>query len=39
MTVQKRQLGGVDIAVVEVEPAIDPPVRYKGVVRHQHAGR
>lgn len=32
LTVQKRQLGGVDVAVVEVAPAPDPPVRYRGVV-------
>ncbi len=32
LTVQKRQLAGVDIAVVEVEPASDPPVRYRGQV-------
>lgn len=32
LTVQKRTLDGVDVAVVEVEPAVDPPVRYRGVV-------
>jgi ATP-dependent DNA helicase RecG len=32
LTVEKRALRGVDIAVVEVAPAIDPPVRYYGQV-------
>ena len=30
MAVQKRKLAGAEVAVVIVEPAIDPPVRYKG---------
>jgi ATP-dependent DNA helicase RecG len=32
MTVQKRILGGCDLAVVIVEPSEAPPVRYKGQV-------
>jgi ATP-dependent DNA helicase RecG len=32
MTVQKRRLRGCDMAVIVVEPADAPPVRYKGVV-------
>ena len=32
MTVQKRTLRGVDVAVIEVHPSFSPPVRYKGVV-------
>ena len=32
MTVQKRLLNGCDVAVVTVEPAHDPPVRYRGRV-------
>lgn len=32
MTVQKRHLAGMDIAVVQVEPSDAPPVRYKGRV-------
>jgi ATP-dependent DNA helicase RecG len=32
MTVQKRVLGGCDLAVVEVIPSDFPPVRYKGRV-------
>lgn len=32
MTVQKCHLGGMDFAVVEVEPSDAPPVRYKGRV-------
>lgn len=32
MTVEKRQVAGVDVAVVVVMPAADPPVRFKGVV-------
>ena len=30
MTVQKRVLNGCEVAVVAVEPAADPPVRYRG---------
>jgi len=32
MTVQKRTLNGCEMAVVEVHPSDDPPVRYRGVV-------
>ena len=32
MTVQKRVLNGCAVAVVTVEPALDPPVRYRGRV-------
>jgi ATP-dependent DNA helicase RecG len=32
LSVEKRQLGGVDIAVVVVHPSGDPPVRYRGRV-------
>ena len=32
MTVEKRRLRGCDMAVIVVEPADAPPVRYKGVV-------
>lgn len=32
MSVQKRKLCGNDIAVIEVQPSLSPPVRYKGVV-------
>jgi len=32
LSVRKGRFEGVDIAVAEVEPALDPPVRYKGVV-------
>jgi ATP-dependent DNA helicase RecG len=32
LTVEKRSLHGVDVAIVEVAPAIDPPVRYYGQV-------
>ncbi|MEW6219889.1 MAG: ATP-binding protein [Thermodesulfobacteriota bacterium] len=32
ITVEKRRLRGVDVAVVTVKPADAPPVRYKGVV-------
>ena len=32
LVVQKRKVSGVDIAVVEVEPALDPPVRFRGQV-------
>jgi len=30
MTVQKRTVGGCELAVVEVQPSLSPPVRYKG---------
>ena len=30
MSVQKRNLNGADVAVVEVEPSIMPPVHYRG---------
>lgn len=30
MSVQKRTLGGCELAVIVVEPSDDPPVRYKG---------
>ena len=30
MAVQRRNLGGAQVAVIMVEPAIDPPVRYRG---------
>jgi len=33
MTVQKRQLRGADMAVVEVQPSDAPPVRYRGRIR------
>jgi len=32
LTVQKRVLRGCELAVVEVQPSDDPPVRYRGVV-------
>lgn len=32
MTVSKHQLGGCEIAVIEVQPSMSPPVRYKGRV-------
>lgn len=32
MTVEKRHIGGCGMAVITVQPAIDTPVRYKGVV-------
>ncbi|MHB1037120.1 MAG: ATP-binding protein [Pirellulales bacterium] len=32
MTVQKRVLGGCEMAVVEVQPSYNPPVRYNGRV-------
>jgi ATP-dependent DNA helicase RecG len=32
MTVERRSLGGVDIAVVEAQPSHQPPVRYKGQI-------
>lgn len=32
MTVEKRAIDGHDVAVVEVTPTADPPVRYKGRV-------
>lgn len=32
MTVQKRSIGGCDLAVVEVQPSLNPPVRYDGRV-------
>jgi ATP-dependent DNA helicase RecG len=32
MTVEKRRIGGCELAVVIVQPASDTPVRYKGVV-------
>ncbi|MBI5243373.1 MAG: putative DNA binding domain-containing protein [Elusimicrobia bacterium] len=32
MTVQKRSIGGRDVAVVMVQPADAPPVRFKGTV-------
>ncbi len=31
MAVEKRSIGGCDLAIVTVQPASDPPVRYKGV--------
>lgn len=32
MTVQKKQLNGCDVAVVEVQPSYNPPVRFNGRV-------
>lgn len=32
LTVEKRSLGGCDVAVVIVQPSYDPPIRYKGRV-------
>lgn len=32
MTVQKRMLNGCPVAVITVEPSLDPPVRYRGRV-------
>ncbi len=32
MTVQKKVLGGCEVAVVEVQPSYNPPVRYNGRV-------
>lgn len=32
MSVEKRELRGVEVAVVEVTPSGDPPVRYRGAV-------
>ena len=32
MTVEKRRLGNCEVAVVIVQPAVDTPVRYKGVI-------
>ncbi len=32
MTVQKRVLDGCPVAVITVEPSLDPPVRYRGRV-------
>jgi ATP-dependent DNA helicase RecG len=32
MTVEKRRIGGCDLAVVTVQPASDTPVRYKGAI-------
>ena len=32
ITVQKHNLNGCDVAVVEVQPSLAPPVRYKGIV-------
>ena len=32
MVVEKRQIAGIEVAVVLVQPAADPPVAYKGVI-------
>lgn len=32
MTVQRRTLNGIDIAVIEVQPSFSPPVRYNNIV-------
>lgn len=36
MRVQKRTLGGCELAVVEVDPVVAPPVRYRGMIWVRH---